>query len=342
MPSRSCLRDIPVIAVGTQHGLASAQAAPAAVDELMRRIHRRYSALGMMLGDALSCRWLARAATPYADEIRAVARLAPRAGAIFLNLTFEWCCTTGAAPDPLHGGSTLVRVLDWRFEGLGDKLMAKLVDGAAGRYVSLSWPGYVGVLTGMAPGRFAAAINQPHKRSTRLGLVADWAAERRRFWRSRALPPSHLLRYVFESCADFAAARAMLLEREICTPAFFVLSGVEPHEACVIERLPTEGRARDLAACAANHWASFDIAATPRGVDSRARQRLMTEVLAGRRDWDFSWLAWPMLNQDTRVAALMNARTGRLLAQGRENGRIVTNDLDLSLRGGSVQIAPAA
>jgi hypothetical protein len=39
--------------------------------------------------------------------------------------------------------------------------------GPAGEYYSVTWPGYVGTLTALAPDRFAAAINQaPLRRRT--------------------------------------------------------------------------------------------------------------------------------------------------------------------------------
>ena len=54
-----------------------------------------------------------------------------------------------------------VRTLDWPFKGLGRHIAVARMRGAGGGdFFSVTWPGYVGALTAMAPGRFAACINQ--------------------------------------------------------------------------------------------------------------------------------------------------------------------------------------
>ena len=62
---------------------------------------------------------------------------------------------------------------------------------------------YVGIITAIAPGRFAAAINQPPVLSYGAILPVDWLIECVRVWRSRALPPAHLLRLVCDRCETY-------------------------------------------------------------------------------------------------------------------------------------------
>jgi hypothetical protein len=111
----------------------------------------------MPIFDRLSSSWLARTPSPYIDEIAEISDIAERAGVWFVNASYEWGCTArvdaGAAP-------FLRRTLDWPFPGLGRHVEVALQDGGAGIYANVTWPGAVGVLTGVAPGRFAAAINQ--------------------------------------------------------------------------------------------------------------------------------------------------------------------------------------
>jgi hypothetical protein len=83
----------------------------------------------------------------------------------------------------------LLRVLDWRQPGLGRALIVVRQRGAAGDFANLTWPGFVGVVTAMAPGRFAVALNQPPMMSWGLTAPLDWLVGRIRVWRSRALPP---------------------------------------------------------------------------------------------------------------------------------------------------------
>ena len=87
-------------------------------------------------------------------------------GIWFLNGCYQWGCTALAREQA--GAPWLARTLDWPFPGLGRYLEVARMQGPAGAFDNVGWPGYVGVLTASAPGRFAAAINQaPLWRRTR-------------------------------------------------------------------------------------------------------------------------------------------------------------------------------
>src|SRR6266568_1288393 len=90
--------------------------------------------------DGVARRWLTRSHPPYVAEIAAVASALGFPGIWFLNNSYQWCCTA----------------------------LAREVDAAPWLARTLAWPCFVGVLTAVAPGRFAAAINQaPLFRRTR-------------------------------------------------------------------------------------------------------------------------------------------------------------------------------
>ena len=75
-----------------------------------------------------------------------------------------------------------------------------------GEFYSVTWPGYVGTLTAMAPGRFGAAINQaPLWRRTRHPWLRpyDLAANALKTWRIRNMPPDQLLRQVVRNLPRF-------------------------------------------------------------------------------------------------------------------------------------------
>ena len=93
-----------------------------------------------------------------------------------LNMSYEWCCSAGVGADPAGIGNRLLRTLDWPMPGLGRAVVVARQEGAAGRYYNVTWPGYVGVLTAMAPGRFSAAINQPPLRRFTRSLPVRLAA----------------------------------------------------------------------------------------------------------------------------------------------------------------------
>jgi len=172
--------------------------------------------------DGVSPRWLDRSNNPYRGEIDEIAALLGKPGAYALNASYEWACTSGVGPDP-EGGVRLMRVLDWRLAGLGRNLIAAWQRGPAGEFINLTWPGYVGVITAAAPGRFAVAINQPPMMRWGATPPIDWLIGRAQVWRSRALPPSHLLRLVCESCATYKDAKQCLAEMPLCLPAFSFL-----------------------------------------------------------------------------------------------------------------------
>jgi hypothetical protein len=191
-------------------------------------------------------------------------------------------------------------------------------EGAAGSYLAVTWPGFVGLLTGLAPGRFAAAFNQAPLRN-RYGLAAaDWLADRAGVLRSRALPPAHLLRRVFDCCRDYAEARAMLVETPICLPAMFALAGPGKNEGCIIERTETEAAVYEAPEAMANHWIDGRFGrARPRGRESQARRALLQGSLAAADG--FAWLRPPILNPDTRLAVVADPASGHMLVQGYES-----------------------
>jgi hypothetical protein len=254
--------------------------------------------------------------------------------AFLLNYSYEWGCTTAAAHDPSAGGTTLLRTLDWPFDGLGRALVVVRQQGRAGRYVSVTWPGFVGVLTGLAPGRFAAAINQPPLPLPGWDKAVGWLAARWLVHQSSALPPSHLLRLAFDTCGSFADAVDLIRRTPICLPAIFTLAGPESGEAVVIERTQTLAF-EPTEPAAANHWAADPgPVGRPRDASSLHRRRAMAQLAArapdGSLDWSLDWVRPPILQRDTRLAMMANPRTGRLLAQGREKTGPATAIIDMA------------
>src|SRR6266702_3816246 len=108
--------------------------------------------------DAVTRRWLQRSHSPYVMDLEAIAVALGFPGIWFLNGTYQWGCTAVARDE--DGGPWLARTLDWPFPGLGRHLEIARMRGPAGEFINVTWPGYAGALTALAPGRFAAAINQ--------------------------------------------------------------------------------------------------------------------------------------------------------------------------------------
>lgn len=323
---------IPVIDVarGEDPGLVTFAAERGRFDLLLASATRTYTRLGLDLADRRTKTWAKPLRSPYADAVRALDRQMGRSGAHLLNYSYEWGCTTGACSDAISGGATMLRTLDWPFDGLGRALIVTRQEDKAGPYLSVTWPGFVGVLTAMAPGRFAAAINQPPLPFPLLGKAGGWLANRVLAGRSSAIPPDHLLRQVFDTCRSFDEAVRLVRDTPISMPAIITIAGADPNQHAVIER--TQDRAflaeRPVAA---NHWAA---AGTPKGKprnpSSLDRSRVMATVLDVAPDWSLGWVRDPLLQPDTRLVAMANPRTGRLVVQGWEKTGPATAILDLS------------
>jgi hypothetical protein len=278
------------------------------------------------LADTLARRWLERSASPYVAEVAAIAALADGPGVFVVNTAYEWACTVATK----SGGTTapvLVRTLDWPFAGLGRGLTVARQAGPAGEFWNVTWPGAVGVLSAVAPGRFAATINQaPLYRRTRGFLLrpVDYVANAIDAWlHVRHAPPAHVLRQVFETAPDYASAQAMLAKMPVARPVLFALIGTRPNETCVIERTATTARLIEGRVILANDWRSPQpgweprFCAEPAATDSRDRCAALAAAVSMPSE-PFGWLKPPVLNWATRVALEMCAADATLRVLGYE------------------------
>jgi len=282
--------------------------------------------------DAITRRWLMRSTSPYVAEITAVAAALEFSGVWFLNGSYQWGCTSLARDDD---APWLVRTLDWPFPGLGRHVEIVRMAGGAGEYYSVTWPGFVGVLTGMAPGRFAASINQaPLWRRTEhpwlrpLDIMANALAT----WPVRHMPPDQLLRETFEICPDYASAKQRLQTVPIARPVIYTLTGCQPGERCVIERTIDGFNTRTEDTGAANDWlvrakrwegrigANIMLTASREEAAARSSERQVAlAAWSGPFAGEFAWVSPPVLNLYTRIATEMCAAHGILRVTGYES-----------------------
>lgn len=331
IPGLRPLPAIPVLEVGANFPMATLLADEPRAHTLLDQATHRIPRAALKAADAVSRRWLIRSRNAHLSEIDEIAARLDRPGAYFLSVNYEWGCTVGVKPSPDRQTARLVRVLDWRTPGLGRHIIAAKVQAAAGPFVTLTWPGYTGVLQGMAPARFSAALNQaPMRKSAGGFLPLDWAINRLRVWGMPHPTPAHLLRTVFETCRNFADAKRVLMDHPIASPGIYSLAGLTPDETCVIERTETQAHVHEGPAAAANHWQAAGWTGHPRGKDSAGRTRMMHTVPTALAP-DFSWVKPPILNNYTRLAMVADAAIGRLVAQGFEADGPATLPLDLDL-----------
>lgn len=319
------LIDIPFVDASVGGSLTLTQAETSRFNAIMTAGRQHYGTAVISVGDVVSRAWLSRQKSPMSGEIDAIANEAGRNGAWLLNLSYEWSCTTGTGPDPSGTGNRMLRTLDWPLDGLGETIVVAKFKSAVGEYFNVTWPGFVGVATAMAPGRFSAAINQPPFRKWTKSCWFDWIINRGRLLGRKATPPTHLLRQVFDTCATYDEAKQMLSETPLAIPAFFTLSGTAPDQSCLIEREEDDFSVHESPTACANHWIAKDIPGHYRGIDSPGRLNLMNETRDSTDD-GFDWVTDPILNETTRVAVVANALTGKLLVRGYERDGVVTSD----------------
>lgn len=328
--TRDELPEIPVFDVGPDFAIETARlAGRERAYAMLEAATAGIPTFALRAADSISRRWLSARTSPYLAELDALAALSSRPGAYFLNVHYEWGCTSAAKPAPEGSTARLLRALDWNVNGLGRYVVAARIRSGFGPWVSLTWPGFTGVLQAMAPGRFAAAINQPGVRKRTGVRVIDWLLNKPSVWRSAHLQPIHLLRRVFELAPDFDAARDMLEATPICTPAIYTLAGLRPSEVCIIERREMSARVLVKSACTANEWQTPEWQPGHHGAFENAK-RLAT-MRTTRGSLDLSWLHWPILNKETRLALAADPAQGRLIAQGYEANGPATRPLELAV-----------
>ena len=278
------------------------------------------------IADPIVRGWMNRAGTVYAAEIDSVARTLNKPGIWLLHGAYLFGCT--ALGDESEKGPRLRRTLDWPFPGLGRLAEVRCQRGAAGEFLNVTWPGFVGVLTAVAPSRFAASINQaPMRRRWRSPMLLwlDYALNALQGLRgSGRLPPEHLLRHVFETCASFDEARRLLETAPVARPVLFLLVGTKPGERIVIEREETRAKTYRDDTVFANDWRERHPRWRPRGcgdgepVENNIRRRTALAAWTGRDAHDFAWVTAPVLNACTRLSVEMCPASGRLVVAGWE------------------------
>ena len=299
------------------------------------------SSLLLPLIDHKSHAWLKRTRNPYLHEIETFHSILDMQGVYSLNLSYEWGCTSGAYRN--YDSIEMMRILDWPFPKLGKYILVVLQNGKAGDFYNVTWPGISGVFNAMAPMRFCAALNLAPMRHHGRGFAFDWLKNRKIAKRQNGIPPSHLLRQVFEQAENYSAAKEMLANTPLAVPAIFTLTGLSEGEGCVIERLENSAEIRDIGAdrqvAASNQFqTSLSKGMNPRpffNSQGRWQQACMLEGHELAKD-NFSWLIAPILNPFTRLCMVADAATGRLTVQGFEGIVAVTELFNLPKAMGKV------
>jgi branched-chain amino acid transport system substrate-binding protein len=323
------LASIPIVDVRNggpvRHATESRARARALRDECIRWLPRVAAGLLPAI-DSVTRRWLVQSRSSYAGEVKAIAAELDFSGIWFLNGCYQWGLHR-APPANRTAQRWMARTLDWPFRASAVMPEIARMRGSAGRVLQRDG-GYVGVLTASAPGRFAACINQAPmlRRTSRPWLRSyDMVLNARHTWGIRHVPPDHLLRDVFETCATFGEAKHRLETTPIARPVIYTLAGCHPGERCVIERTQDDFFSRTHDTCAANDWllnmprweprVAAEAFFTRTGEEAAENSRTRRDQLAvwpGVFGTEFDWVTPPVLNSQTRIAVEMCPASGVL------------------------------
>jgi len=158
------------------------------------------------------------------------------------DLKEKWFgCTALAFNRKGRGGVAHVRNMDWPVEDCG-KLSAVIhYTGGCGPFTSVGWPCFVGVISGIAKGRFSITLNQ----APQVGMVStNW-------------PAAFALRNVFQECETFDQVVKTLTSTRLSASALFMVVGTKRDQAVVIEHTGRKAERRwmkDGVLALANHF----------------------------------------------------------------------------------------
>lgn len=277
--------------------------------ELLEAGHLAYTRELLAVGDMVAKRWLDRVKPPYFADVLAVSKAMGISGIAALNLSFEFACTTGAGF--IEGKPVMRRTLDWSLKDMAEHVVGAKLEGAYGPYLTLTYPGFVGALQGLLPGKFAVAINQAPLRKVTGFKLADWPLSIVRSFSSSFMPATFLLRQVLETCPDYDTTVAMLKDTPLSIPAIYTIVGAEEGQSLVIER-EQEKAWLHTESFAANHWENGEAQGKKRTPDSRKRRSEMLHTFTSKEP--FEWLKKPILNERTILAFEADVQEGALSA----------------------------
>ena len=255
----------------------------------------------------------------FAEEIRAIAELSDISfnEAYLLNFVYEMsavkACTsiimrteTGRI---IHG-----RNLDFEFAQYLADLSSVAVFYKNGNplFEGNVVAGYTGLTSGLKYGKFGITLNE---RDT-----TSWSDNLGAYFLHKSVPPNYLVRKVLEKANSFDEAVKMLTKTRIIAPAYFIVSGTQPHEGVVITRGANE--VKDMSWISANNpgWfivhtnydrdlpdPSYDYRRTPAEERLAAtQQKNITEQVL----FDSVLSKYPNLNLATILTAIFSAETG--------------------------------
>mmetsp|Transcript_1221 Transcript_1221/g.1534 ORF Transcript_1221/g.1534 Transcript_1221/m.1534 type:complete len:451 (-) Transcript_1221:75-1427(-) len=170
----------------------------------------------------------------YSKEIKGFAKLVgiPVQEILVIQFMYEACsaCTSIVIPGyGANGEPTHIRTMDWEMPELKAlTIEVEFWKNGAPLFVTTTWPGYIGVLTGMRYGAFSSSVNFRLTGSSYLNNVKNAL--------TYCWPIGFLLRAVLEDDSDYGTAVGHLACSQLISPVYFTCCGISKDQGCIITR----------------------------------------------------------------------------------------------------------
>ncbi|XP_027060445.1 acid ceramidase-like [Pocillopora damicornis] len=183
-------------------------------------------------------------------------------------------------------------------------------------YKTVSFAGYVGVLSGVKPGILTLTLNERFNIDGGYIGIVEWILGMRNSKWS-----SFLTRDVLESATSFEEAKDMLANDKVLAPVYYILGGTKSGEGVVITRSRTECLNQMSLNPANNTWfvleTNYDNWKPPLLIDDRRTPGRICMNKMGQEAVSFKGLynvlsTQPVLNKLTTYTTLMQASTGKV------------------------------
>jgi len=173
----------------------------------------------------------------YFDEIKGFSKLCglPVQEVLAIQFMYEACSACTSIVIPGYGPNqepTHIRTMDWEMPDLKAlTIEVEFWKDNKPLFVSTTWPGYVGILTGMRYDGYSSSVNfrvtgSSYLNNIKNGITYCW-------------PIGFLLRAVLETDATYNIATTHLANSELISPVYFTCCGVFKDQGCIITRSRT-------------------------------------------------------------------------------------------------------
>ncbi|MBS0660392.1 MAG: hypothetical protein JSR82_19395 [Verrucomicrobia bacterium] len=205
-------------------------------------------------------------------------------------------------------GMVHARNLDWSLPRMRTATMLLNCKSAAGPFKAVTVPGMVGVLSGVAAGRFSITVNSKEDGSG-IPNAGGWSA-------------ALLTRWILENCVSFDQALRTAKKAPAFAPFFLTLVGTQPGQAAVVE-VGRDGHNRvvrskqNAPVAVANHFPTDSYQDPSRSEDRQrmAERRARASTAKTLRGCFWVLNEFPVMKSDTVQSMVMHPGSGDVLLQ---------------------------